>query len=307
MVAGSAWCGYGLNRLDAKSEEGRGSAMRRHRTMVLVLAWAFLLAGCGQGVDAGDGGGAGDHHAAQPTASSAACQARACSFEVVNSWPHDPGAYTQGLVYYDGRLFESTGLNGRSSLREVELATGSVLRRVDLPEVYFAEGMTIFGDRIYQLTWQSRKGFVYDLRSFQLLSEFAYEGEGWGLTHDGRHLIMSDGTSRIRFLDPGSLAVLRTVDVLDNGQPVTRLNELEYVRGEIYANVWQTDRIARIDPQTGAVLGWIDLTGLLRPEDQTPTAEVLNGIAYDAAHDRLFVTGKFWPRLYQIRLKPMGG
>ena len=281
--------------------------MTRHSAMVLVLACALLLAGCGQGVDAGDGGGAGDGHVAQPTASSASCQVRTCSFEVVNSWPHDPGAYTQGLVYHDGKLFESTGLNGRSSLREVELATGNVLRRVDVPEVHFAEGMTIFGDRVYQLTWQSRKGFVYDLQSFQLLSEFAYEGEGWGLTHDGRHLIMTDGTSRIRFLDPGSLAVLRTVDVLDNGQPVTRLNELEYVRGEIYANVWQTDRIARIDPQSGAVLGWIDLTGLLRPEDQTPTAEVLNGIAYDAAHDRLFVTGKFWPRLYQIRLKPIGG
>ena len=291
----------------AKSEEDRDGAMRRRRSLVLALVGVLLIAGCRQGVGARDAGGAGDGHAAQAPASSASCQAPTCSFEVVDSWPHDPGAYTQGLVYHEGRLFESTGLNGRSSLREVELATGKVLRRVDLPEAYFAEGMTIFGDRIYQLTWQSGKGFVYDLQSFQLQSEFAYEGEGWGLTHDGRHLVMSDGTSRIRFLDPGSLAVLRTVDVVDNGQPVAWLNELEYVRGEIYANVWPTDRIARIDPQSGAVLGWIDLTGLLGPEDQTPTAEVLNGIAYDAAHDRLFVTGKFWPRLYQIRLKPIGG
>ncbi len=286
----------------------------RRRTIVLVLVGVLLLAGCGQGVNAGQtgsAGDAGDGHAAQATVSpaqatpgDATCQVRTCSFEVVDSWPHDPDAYTQGLVYHDGRLFESTGLNGRSSLREVELTTGSVLRRVDVPEVYFAEGMTIFGDRVYQLTWQSGKGFVYDLQSFQLLSEFAYDGEGWGLTHDGRHLIMSDGTSRIRFLDPGSLAVVRTIDILDHGQPVTQLNELEYVQGEIYANVWQTDRIARIDTQSGAVLGWIDLTGLLRPEDRTPTAEVLNGIAYDPDHDRLFVTGKLWPRLFEVRVAP---
>ena len=300
----------------AQGEEGGDGAMGR-RAIVLVLVGVLLLAGCGQGVNAGQtgtAGGARDGHAAQATASpaqappsDAACQARTCSFEVVDSWPHDPDAYTEGLVYHEGKLFESTGLNGRSSLREVELATGRVLRRVDVPEVYFAEGMTILGDRVYQLTWQSGKGFVYDLQSFRLLSEFAYAGEGWGLTHDGRHLIMSDGTSRIRFLDPGSLAVARTIDVLDHGRPVTQLNELEYVQGAIYANVWQTDRIARIDPQSGAVLGWIDLTGLLRPEDRTPTVEVLNGIAYDQAHDRLFVTGKFWPRLYQIRLKPMTG
>ena len=276
--------------------------LSRQTALVLALVGALLLAGCGQSAAPRR-----DEPTPPTPAGSAARSSQPVptySFDVVNSWPHDPTAYTQGLVFHDGRLFESTGLHGASSLREVELQTGTVVRRVDIPAEYFAEGMTIFGDKVFQLTWQARKGFVYDLQSFRLQAEFGYEGEGWGLTHNGQHLIMSDGTHQLRFLDPGSFKVVRVIGVHDNGQPVTQLNELEYVRGEIYANVWQTDRIARIDPQSGQVVGWIDLTGLLSPEDRTETAEVLNGIAYDAAGDRLFVTGKFWPRLFEIRLKP---
>lgn len=200
-------------------------------------------------------------------------------------------------------LYESTGLNGQSSLREVELETGAVVRRRDVPPQYFAEGLALFEDRLIQLTWQSRRGFVYDRRSFEPLGEFAYEGEGWGLTHDGRFLILSDGTDTLRFLDPVTFETVRTVAVAADGRPVARLNELEYICGEVYANVWQTDRIARIDPETGRVLGWLDLGGLLPPEDRAARVDVLNGIAYDPATGRLFVTGKWWPRLFEIRLK----
>ena len=225
-------------------------------------------------------------------------------YEVVQSWPHDPGAFTQGLVYRDGRLYEGTGMNGASSLREVELATGAVRRRYPLARQYFGEGITLLGGRLYQLTWRSQLGFIYDAETFQLVGQFSYTGEGWGLTDDGTSLILSDGTSTLRFLDPTTFAVRRTVKVTDNGREVPELNELEYVKGELYANVWRQDRIARIDPATGRVTGWIDLTGLLRPEEQTGSEDVLNGIAYDAAGDRLLVTGKRWPKLFHIRLVP---
>jgi glutamine cyclotransferase len=227
------------------------------------------------------------------------------SFEVAGSWPHDSGAFTQGLEYYEGSLYESTGGHGTSSLRQVELQTGRVLRRVDVPREYFAEGLTIFRGKIYQLTWQSHKGFIYDLASFQMLGEFTYEGEGWGLTHDDRSLIMSDGTNRIRFLDPVNFRVERSIQVFNAGKPLMKLNELEYIRGEIYANVWQSDWIVRLDPQTGKIVGRIDLKGLLPAAERTGTTDVLNGIAYDEAHDRLFVTGKLWPKLFQIGLKKL--
>jgi glutamine cyclotransferase len=225
-------------------------------------------------------------------------------FEVVQSWPHDPHAFTQGLVFRNGRLYEGTGMNGESSLREVELATGAVLRRRDLARQYFGEGLAFFGGRLFQLTWRSHVGFIYDATTFQPTGQFSYTGEGWGLTDDGTSLILSDGTSTLRFLDPTTFAVLRTVKVNDAGREVSELNELEYVNGEVYANVWRKDLIARIDPATGNVKGWIDLTGLLAPEDRTGREDVLNGIAYDAANDRLFVTGKRWPRLFQIRVVP---
>jgi len=225
------------------------------------------------------------------------------SYEVINTYPHDPGAFTQGLVFHQGLLYESTGLNGSSSLRRVELETGKVLKIVPISAQFFAEGLALFNGRLYQLTWQNQQGFVYDLDSFNLLGGFRYAGEGWGLTHNGRSLIMSDGTSQIRFTNPDTFEIQRTITVQDNGREITQLNELEYVKGEIYANIWQTDRVARVDPNSGRVTAWINLSGLLSPEDRARGADVLNGIAYDEASDRLFVTGKFWPKLFEIRLK----
>ncbi|HZE70285.1 MAG TPA: glutaminyl-peptide cyclotransferase [Pyrinomonadaceae bacterium] len=225
-------------------------------------------------------------------------------FEVVNAFPHDANAFTQGLVFRQGKLFESTGQEGRSSLREVELETGQVLRKVDVPPPYFAEGLTLLNNKLYQLTWQHQLGFVYDVQTFQQINEFAYSGEGWGLTDDGESLILSDGTNRIRFLDPTSFSVIRTISVYNMRQPVTEINELEYIHGEIYANIWHENRIARINPQDGRVTGWIDLTGLRSQVEVHDDEAVLNGIAYDSEKDRLFVTGKLWPKLFEIRLKP---
>lgn len=224
-------------------------------------------------------------------------------YEIVKTYPHDRGAFTQGLVFQDGFLYESTGRNGTSSLRKVELQTGKVLQKADVDSEFFAEGMTILGEHIYQLTWQAEKGFVYDLKNFQREREFAYTGEGWGLTHDGESLIMSDGSNELRFLDPKTFSLKKIINVYDHNQPLRELNELEYVKGEIYANIWHSDKIVRIDPRSGKVLGWIDLHGLLDEKERGDVDAVLNGIAYDAAHDRLFVTGKLWPKLFEIKIK----
>ena len=227
------------------------------------------------------------------------------TYTVVYTYPHDPDAFTQGLIFTNGVLYEGTGLRGRSSLRKVELETGSVLQIVNLPSQFFGEGVTIYDDKVIQLTWQSHAGFVYDVDSFELLRTFDYPTEGWGITHDGERLITSDGTATIYFWDPETFEPVRQIEVYDNDGPVVRLNELEYIRGEIYANVWKTNRIARIDPQTGRVLGWIQLQGLLSAADQERAVDVLNGIAYDAVGDRLFVTGKLWPTLFEIELVPL--
>ncbi len=224
------------------------------------------------------------------------------TYQVINTYPHDPNAFTQGLIFADGVLYEGTGLYKRSSLRRVELETGNVLQLYQLPDQFFGEGVTLYGEELIELTWKSRVGFVYDKDSFELLREFSYPTEGWGITHDGQRLIMSDGTSILHFWDPQTFEEIDQVAVYDDGIPVARLNELEYIQGEVYANVWLTDRIARIDPQTGRVTAWIDLTGLLAPEDRTRPVDVLNGIAYDAENDRLFVTGKLWPKLFEIEL-----
>lgn len=224
-------------------------------------------------------------------------------YTVVNVYPHDPDAFTQGLVFDGDILYEGTGLNGRSSLRRVDLQTGQVLQQVDLDAAYFGEGIAVWEEQIVQLTWQSRKGFVYDKQTFEIMRDFAYPTEGWGITHDGRRLIMSDGTATLYFWDPKTFTPVDSVDVYDVTGPVARLNELEYVQGEVWANVWQTERIARIDTVTGQVLGWIDLHGLLTPEERS-RADVLNGIAYLPAEDRIFVTGKLWPKLFEIRLTP---
>jgi glutaminyl-peptide cyclotransferase len=226
------------------------------------------------------------------------------SYRVVHTYPHDPRAYTQGLIYVDGHLYESTGLNGRSSLRMDDLATGRVLQSAPVPSQYFAEGLTNWGSTLVQLTWQSHVAFVYDRFSFRLLKTLHYDCDGWGLTQDGKNLIESDGTAEIRFFDPQTFREVRHIDVRDHGLPVKDLNELEYIHGQIYANVWHTDRIARISPVTGQVLGWINLSGLLPPGSVSDPEAVLNGIAYDAAHDRLFVTGKLWPKLFEIKVVP---
>jgi glutamine cyclotransferase len=225
------------------------------------------------------------------------------TYRIVNTYPHDRGAFTQGLVFEEGVLYEGTGLRGRSTLRIVELETGDVLKLHSLPVQLFGEGVTVYGDRIFQLTWKAQVGFVYD-RDFELLQEFHYPTEGWGITHDGQRLIMSDGTSTLHFLDPETLEEIGRIEIYDQNGPVTSLNELEYIDGTVYANVWKTDRIALIDPHTGQVTGWIDLTGLLSEEDRLLPVDVLNGIAYDAGDDRLFVTGKLWPKIFEIELVP---
>ncbi len=231
-----------------------------------------------------------------------ACTAE--TYRIVRVYPHDAQAFTQGLVYVDGHLYESTGLNGRSSLRMDDLKTGRVLQQLDVPAEYFAEGLTNWGSTLVQLTWETHTAFVYDRFSFRLLRTFHYEGEGWGLTQDGRNLILSDGTASLRYLDPATFREVRRIAVNDHGAPVTQLNELEYIHGQIYANIWHSDRIARISPATGQVLGWIDLSGLLPASQRSSPEAVLNGIAFDAVHNRLFVTGKLWPELFEIKVVP---
>jgi len=271
---------------------------------------ALALAGCGRS----EPSGASDPASASPAASAPAPSGAATtaapadpahfSIEVVATFPHARDAFTEGLVYDRGIFLESTGLNGHSSLRKVDPASGRVLQQHDLPGEFFGEGMTVLDGHVYQLTWRSQRGFVYDLTTFEKQREFTYDGEGWGLTTDGRQLIMSDGSNRLRFLDPATARVVRTIEVFRAGQPLANLNELEWYRGTILANVWQTSFLVQIDPADGRLLGLIDASGLLAPEDYQRGVDVLNGIAYDAKADRLFVTGKNWPKLFEIRLKP---
>jgi glutamine cyclotransferase len=261
--------------------------------LVLVLALALTALQCNGNPPAANTDRAANTNAPAPK----------YGYEIVNIWPHDSNAFTQGLILADGKLLESTGQEGFSSLRRVELQTGKVVQKVDVPVPYFAEGIATLNGKIYQLTWQHNVGFIYDAQTFQRLGQFNYEGEGWGLTTDGQSLILSDGSNRIRFIDPSSFRVTKTIQVLDARTPVKELNELEYVNGEIYANVWHDDRIATIDPQSGRVTSWIDMTGLL-PEGEVHDPEaVLNGIAYDQANNKLFVTGKLWPHLFEIKVK----
>ncbi|HEV2762729.1 MAG TPA: glutaminyl-peptide cyclotransferase [Pyrinomonadaceae bacterium] len=278
----------------------------RFRVLSLFVLALAAASGCRAQTDGSYAGGqqspAATSAAGSPTAD-AKRQVPVQRFEVVNTWPHDPRAFTQGLVFHEGALLESAGQYGESSLRRVELKTGRVLKRRDLPAKYFAEGLTLFRGKLYQLTWRENKGFICDPESLEVQGEFYFDGEGWGLTHDGESLILSDGTNQLRFLDPETFKVRRTVSVLDRGRPLRDINELEFVKGEIYANVWHTDKIARIDPRDGALLGWIDMTGLLPPAERGDEEAVLNGVAYDEAGDRLFVTGKLWPKLFEVRVK----
>jgi glutamine cyclotransferase len=225
-------------------------------------------------------------------------------YNIIQTYPHDSQAFTQGLVIENGNLYESTGRYGHSSVRQVDLNTGKVLKIHNLAKELFGEGLTVFNDQIVQLTLEAKTGFVYEPEHLEILQTFSYNTQGWGITHDGTHLIMSDGSSILRFLDPISFEVLFEIQVYDANVEVSQLNELEYIQGEIYANVWDTDRIVKISPKTGQVLGWIDLQNLLPAEDREQGVDVLNGIAYDKEQNRLFVTGKLWPKLFEIELVP---
>lgn len=268
-----------------------------HRPVVLCLAGGLALAmACGASGPGTAGNGA-------PPASAATSSAvPVLAYDIVRSHPHDPAAFTQGLQLVDGDLYEGTGLHGRSTLRRVELRSGRVLQQAALEPRYFGEGITVLDDRIVQLTWQSGTGFVYDRTSFERQRTFTYTGEGWGLTTDGRRLIMSDGTDTLRFWHPETLEEVGRVQVLDGSRPVPQLNELEYVDGVLYANVWPTDRVARIDPATGRVTGWLDFSGLLTPTERSRGVDVLNGLAHDPATGHLLVTGKLWPWVFEVRL-----
>lgn len=226
------------------------------------------------------------------------------NYRVIAEYPHDAKAFTQGLVIVSGQLYEGTGMKGESSLRKVDLKSGRVQVNVPIERSYFGEGITVLNDRIYQLTWQHHLGLIYDLKTMNQVGKFRYTGEGWGLTHDGKRLIMSDGTSLLRFIDPKSFDVVKRIRVRGPDGPVDKLNELEYVEGEILANIWYADRIARISPDTGEILGWIDLSGLYPEKLRGSKDDVLNGIAYDEATGHLYVTGKYWPRVYEIELVP---
>ncbi len=233
----------------------------------------------------------------------AAVAAPRLRYRVVNSYPHDPTAFLQGLVWYDGGFYESTGLPGQSTLRQVKFPSGKVIKSVSLSPELFGEGLAMVGDELIQLTWQSHRGFVYDRESFAIRREFSYDTEGWGLTYDGAHLILSDGSDGLTYLDPRTFEPLRRLPVTWDGRPVFNLNELEFIEGEIWANVWQTDFIVRIDPSSGQVASFLDLKGILPPDVPRGSDDVLNGIAYDSANNRIFVSGKHWPRLFEIKPK----
>jgi glutaminyl-peptide cyclotransferase len=228
-------------------------------------------------------------------------------FDIIHTYPHDPSAFTEGLFYLNGYLYESTGLEQHSSIRKVRIETGEVVQKLDIPAQYFGEGIVNWHGHLISLTWKSHVGFVFDLATFKLQRQFQYEGEGWALTRDDKQLIMSDGTPELRFLDPHTLSETGRVQVTLEGKPLRNVNELEWVNGEIYANVWQTNWIVRIDPGSGRVVGLVNLAGLLKPSDIVEgQTDVLNGIAYDAKGNRLFVTGKNWPKLFEIRLRKDG-
>jgi len=226
------------------------------------------------------------------------------SFNIVATYPHDESAFTQGLVYHGGLLYEGTGLYGKSSMRVTELKTGGIIEQVDLPDDYFGEGMTIMGDMVYQVTWKENTGFIYSIDDLMELRSFSYGGEGWGLTHDGNHLVLSNGSSTLSFIDPETFQIVRTVDVTYDDEHVSSLNELEYINGLVYANIWQLDQIVIIDPDDGAAVGWIELDGIEEHLDSIQGIDVLNGIAYNYETGRLLVTGKLWPNVFEIELVP---
>jgi glutamine cyclotransferase len=285
-----------LGKKAPPSARQSSSRMSAGRMVAGVIAATVLLGAIGVLWSRAGGG------SEEMAASDSSVKAQEVGYDVVNSFPHDPEAFLQGLLWHNG-FFESTGQFGRSSLRRVEYPTGKVLQRVDLDSQYFGEGLAMVDNRLFQLTWRSRRGFVYDRDSLKPIREFTYNTEGWGLTYDGKSLILSDGTDVLTFFNPDSFKPTRKLSVKFNGAALRDLNELEYVDGEIWANVWHTDRIVRIDPASGRVKSYLNLAGIL-PADERPDPEaVLNGIAYDAQSKRIFVSGKLWPRIFEIRLK----
>ena len=263
----------------------------------VILIHLSVLIGCGCSRSASDANGV------PSTQSSSVHEVLNYGYEIVEKYDHDPDAFTQGLVFFDGYLYEGTGLYGYSSLRKVDLATGKVVKQHDLPTRYFGEGITVFNNRLLQLTWQKGLMFAYEIDSFESLGQYSYDTEGWGFTNDGTNLIVSDGTEILYFRDPYSFEETRRLRVVDGYRVINNLNELEFIEGEIWANVWQTDRIARIDPNNGNVKGWINLAGLLSDDDRKGRrVDVLNGIAFDQHSQRIFVTGKWWPVLYEIKI-----
>jgi glutamine cyclotransferase len=284
------------------SSSGRGALQKRSSAIALaVVSFAGLLA-CLSSCSAPDEG-AGKQASNQPSTRVESQGAQKTSYEVVNTYPHDPEAFLQGLVWYDGGFYESTGLYGESTLRRVEFPSGRVLKKIGLAADLFGEGLALVGNHLVQITWQTRRGFVYDRETFRLIREFTYDTEGWGITYDGKSLIMSDGSSALTYLDPQTYQPVKKLNVTMNGRPVFRLNELEFIEGEIWSNIWQDDTIVRIDPSTGKVTSYLDMKGVLPRESRTGHEDVLNGIAYDAEHRRIFISGKKWPRILEIRLK----
>lgn len=286
----------------AGSKKNTGPKPRVSRSM--IIAAALLVAAVGALLIFAairSNPGVTSNRTNEPAVSSE--RARQAYYEVINTYPHDPTSFTQGLLWQNGGFYESTGLYGQSKLRRLEFPSGRVLKETGLQTDLFGEGLTLVDGRLIQLTWKSHRGFVYDLDSFRLLQEFTYDTEGWGLTYDGKNLILSDGSSELFYLDPQSFKPVKRLSVTMNGRPVTELNELEFIEGEIWANVWQTDLILRIAPSTGQVTSFLDLKGVLAPSDKTGKEDVLNGIAYDSDKKRIFVTGKLWPRVFEIRIK----
>jgi glutamine cyclotransferase len=273
--------------------------MFTHKTLarVLVGVTTFVMA-CGGDKQAPVAGAADTARRAIPTSTPTFLA------QIVHQYPHDATAFTEGFEWHDGALYEGTGIVGQSGVRRTELATGAMLKYVELPAPHFGEGVTVYHGTLYELTWKDGTGFKYDARTFAPRGRFTYTGEGWGLTHDEHSLIMSDGTSVLRFLDPTTLKVQRTLAVTADGMSVPRLNELERIHGELWANLWQSSNIARIDPATGKVIAWVDLTPLTSEIAAGDTIDVANGIAYDSAADRIFVTGKLWRSVYEIRVGP---
>jgi glutamine cyclotransferase len=279
----------------------KGSSKKLLIIAIAVAAFAALLAYLS--FRSGSGEETNKPSANQSATQSEALTAQKAAYEVVATYPHDADAFLQGLVWYDNGFYESTGLYGESSLRRVEFPSGKVLKKIGLSSDLFGEGLALVDNHLVQITWQTHRGFVYDRETFRLIREFTYDTEGWGITYDGKHLIMSDGSSALTYLDPQTYQPIKKLNVTMNGRPVMELNELEFIEGEIWSNVWQEDTILRIDPATGKVTSYLDMRGVLPREFRTGHEDVLNGIAYDAEHKRIFISGKKWPRIIEIKLK----